>query len=401
MLQTNKKIVFKAPVLTLSGYGVHARQVAHTLIDLFPDNVEFIPTNWGNTGWLVNDIDGDGLYFKIRDRICVDQNKKFDISLQLLLPDEWDVNLAKYNIGLTAGVETDKCSPHWIECCNKMDLILVPSKFTKETFLNSGKIEKEIIVTGEETYVDEEYWNNKQDLVTNNIFNDKIKNKNNILIFGQLTGNNPYNDRKNIFLTFKSIFELFAEKKIKDTGIVLKTNSARNTTIDREFTVNTFQNIIGQLRTMTKSNVDVQIIHGTLTKDETFQLYTSNKIKAIINLSRGEGWGLPLIEGASANLPVIAVNWSGHLDFLNYGKFIKVNYDLKEIHESRIDNRIFFKGFKWAEYDEKNFKNNLDKFLSAPSLPREWAKDLGAKLRVAFAHKTITEKYKNILEKLV
>ena len=52
--------------------------------------------------------------------------------VQLQLPDEWDSNLAKKNIGVSAFVETDRCNPQWIDKCNEMDAVIVPSKFTDQ-----------------------------------------------------------------------------------------------------------------------------------------------------------------------------------------------------------------------------------------------------------------------------
>ena len=40
--------------------------------------------------------------------------------------------LGKYNIGITAGVETTLAPKDFIDGCNRMDLVLVPSNFTKE-----------------------------------------------------------------------------------------------------------------------------------------------------------------------------------------------------------------------------------------------------------------------------
>ena len=45
-------------------------------------------------------------------------------------------------------------------------------------------------------------------------------------------------------------------------------------------------------------------------------LYAHPKIKAYVSLTHGEGYGLPLFEAAYHGIPIIAPDWSGHLDFL-------------------------------------------------------------------------------------
>jgi len=46
-------------------------------------------------------------------------------------------------------------------------------------------------------------------------------------------------------------------------------------------------------------------------------LYNNPRIKALVNLSHGEGFGLPMFDAACHGLPVIAPSWSGHCDFLH------------------------------------------------------------------------------------
>lgn len=392
-----KTILFKAPLLTMSGYGVHSRQVAKTLIDLYPEQVKFLPTNWGMTGWILDSHEDKELISDINNRLITEPDKKFDLSLQLLLPDEWKTELAEKNIGITAGVETDKCSKIWIDFCNKMDEVIVPSAFTKKTFLNSGKLEKEITVVNEETYIDQEYYDNNINLENTFEIENNIRTKFNFVVFGQLTGNNPENDRKNLFNTLKYICETFPDDK--DVGIILKTNIGRNTTIDRENALKIFNNIIKEIRKTEYPKI--YLIHGDMSKQDIFQLYTAKNTKAIVSLSRGEGFCIPLLEAASCDLPVIATNWSGQLDFLNKGKFLKVDYELKEIHPSRVDNRIFYKDFKWAEISKDHFIKRLLTFKESPNIPKEWAKQLGVVLRKDFSSNSIKQQYKNILEKYI
>lgn len=383
-----KSIILRGPVLTQSGYGVHARQIARWLLSKEKEHgcvVKFQPLPWGNTPWLIDRERCDGLVGDILDRVSVPTDK-FDLSIQVQLPNEWDTSLAKFNIGVTAAVETDRCNPKWIDCCNKMDKIIVPSKHSLENlkFYNN--------LTVDATVVPESFSDSCLTVKENS--NLSLSTKFNFLIFGQITGNNPYNDRKNTFLTLKWLFEEFADNK--DVGIVLKTNAGRNTIIDRNNIVTMMSNVIKETR---KSPFPkLHIVHGDMTDGDVAGLYKNVSIKALVTATRGEGYGLPILEAAACSLPVIATNWSGHLDFLSRGKFIKTDYVLKDVHESRIDNNIFVKGSRWAEPNEASFKKNVRKFYSSYKVPQGWANDLSNVIQKEYSFKSISKAYDEIIK---
>lgn len=64
---------------------------------------------------------------------------------------------------------------------------------------------------------------------------------------------------------------------------------------------------------------------------EILDLYRSADV--FVFPSRGEGWGLPLIEAAAMGLPVIATAWSAPKDYLAdlSGSALLVNYELKPV----------------------------------------------------------------------
>ena len=384
MKMDKKKVIFRGPGLTSSGYGVHARQIIKWLltredVDL---RVQLFP--WGNTPWLLNPDECDGLVRKILS-MSTHHSGKADVSFQLQLPNEWDINLAHVNVGMTAGVETDICNPDWIRCCNLMNLIIVPSEHVKNTLEKSGKLTASVIVVPE-SYPEAFETANSDNEILN--FDTKF----NFLMVGQITGNNPENDRKNIFYTIKWFCETF--KNEKDVGLIIKTNAGRNTLIDRNVT----HNIIGQvIREIKKAEYPrIHVVHGHLSDEEMYQLYNQKSVKAFLCPTRGEGFGLPLLEAAACGLPVITTNWSGHLDFLSHGKFIKLDSTLKEVHASRVDNKIFMKGSKWAEPIEADFKKNVKKFYESPYLPKDWAVELQKKILEKYSFKAVCKLYDQV-----
>jgi glycosyltransferase involved in cell wall biosynthesis len=387
-----KSVLLRAPVLTQSGYGVHARQVARWLLSKETEcqldiAVEALP--WGLTPWILDTNAQDGLIGKLMERTG-NRKSLYDLTIQLQLPNEWDSRLGRFNVGITAGVEVDRCNPAWIEAINRMNLVVVPAQFVKDTFLNTGKVTTSIVVVPE-AFPDEllEETDAKLDLNVPANFN--------FLVFGQFTGNNPENDRKNLFYTIKWLCEEFANDK--DVGIILKTNVSRNSKIDRQATRNLVSKLIMEVRKTEFPKI--HLIHGEMTNEEVKALYSNPKVKALVSLTRGEGFGLPLLEAAACGLPVVATDWSAHTEFLNHGKFIKVDRVLKEIHETRVDNTIFMPGAKWAEPSEADAKRRLRRLKDSYETPKEWARELQKEIRNRYNFKTISGLYDQALGELL
>jgi glycosyltransferase involved in cell wall biosynthesis len=135
--------------------------------------------------------------------------------------------------------------------------------------------------------------------------------------------------------------------------------------------------------------------------EEMASLYRHPTVKALVSLTRGEGWGLPLLEATGSGLPVIATNWSGHLDFLSHGRFIPINYSLTTIPKSRVDDRIFMPGAQWAQPDEADVKSKLKKFRSHPRVPQKWAQDLMSKILEKYSQEQINKIYSRAIGDLI
>jgi glycosyltransferase involved in cell wall biosynthesis len=385
-----KKVLIRGPLLTMSGYGTHSRQVFRWLET---KNVEIKSqiTPWGMTPWYVNPDYLNGLVGRIMETATPDLVNNFDASFQIQLPNEWDASLGKYSVGITAAVETDKCNPKWIQSCNQMQHIVVPSNHTKITIENSGKLTSPLSVIPESFYdclLDKDN-EKKLDLNFSTNFN--------FLIFGQITGQNPHTDRKNTFFAIKWLCEEF--KNNPDVGIIIKTNCGTNTTRDRNMTSSMLDKLIKEVRQGPYPKI--YMLHGALEPEEIQSIYQNPKIKALVSPTRGEGYGLPLLEAAAAGLPVMATNWSGHLDFMNKGKFISFDYDLKEVDGQRIDNQIFMPGTKWAEVKEEDFKSKVGKFYKSPHKPAEWSKELSTTIKQEFSQEAINQKYNEIFNELL
>lgn len=389
-----KKIILRGPLLTQSGYGVHARQVANWLFSVADqrDDLEVFcePLPWGITPWIVDTEAHNGLVGRI-----IQSSKKsdhYDVSIQIQLPNEWNPFLADCNIGITAAVEADKCNPEWITACNRMDMVIVPSEFTKKVLQNSGDLKVKTIVVPE-SFI-EECLDSSISGLESLVLDKKI----NFLIFSQITGTNPENDRKNIFYTIKWLNEVFKDNP--DVGVVIKTNLGRQTIVDEVNCMSLLTKVVNETK-LGPNGPTFQLLHGDMTNDEIVGLYRHPKINALISLTHGEGFGLPILEAAVNGLPVIVTNWSAHTEFLSQGKFIKIDYTLGPVHQSKVDGQIYQNEFKWAYPSEEDFKRKINKFVESPGIPQTWAKELAEKLKESHSPKRIGETYSKELETII
>lgn len=382
------KVLVRGPVLSKSGYGEHSRQVFQWALSRGHD-VRCQILNWGITPWFLDKNDLNGLVGEIMSRSSPFEEKA-DLSLQIQLPNEWDTSLANVNIGITAGVETDRCSKKWKEACNTMHHVIVPSEFAKLSLVSGGGINTNVSVVPEA-------YNNFID--SNNISLElpEVDTKYNFLLFGQVTGNDLDSDRKNLFYSVKWFCEEFSGNK--DVGLVIKSNLGTNCVFHKKSLLNLFKKLISEVRK--GEYPKVYLLNGDMTPNEVAGLLKSKKINSMISFTRGEGYGLPLIDAAASDLPIVATNWSGHLEFLNRGHFSKVEYDLIEIPKQKIDENIFVEGARWAMPREADAKKRMRKTYESQIKPQEWAKDLGKIIRSEFSHEAIFKKYDELLEKIV
>ena len=380
-----KKVLLRGPLLTASGYGEHSRQFFRWLESRSDIELKVQCLNWGNTTWYINTDIEEGLIGRIMSKTNFDvQNESFDVSIQVQLPDEWDNSLARYNIGVSAFIETTKCSKAWFDCCNKMDKIIAPSKHALKSVLANGKLEKRAHVVNEPL--------NPLLSKCKTDFKLNLDTDFNFLIISQLTDLNSSHDRKNIVETIKAFCEKFDGNK--DVGLVIKTNIGRSTMADRRRTKSLLEKIVKENRKTEFPKINM--IHGLLSPGEMYEIYNHPKIKCLVSLTRGEGYGLPLMEAASCELPVMATNWSGHLDFLK--DFIKIKYTLIPVPELKADGRIFEKNTFWAEPSIEDFQKKLGWVIKNYDMLKRSAKKQSKRINRDFSQEVFNKKMNEILK---
>ncbi len=321
--------VIYAPVDTLSGYGSRSRDTVKSIIELKKEewDIKIIPCSWGNTpnGFIDENPEWQ---FLTPHFINGQLTSQPDIFIWITVPSEFQ-KVGKYNIGITAGLETTIVPGDWVEGVNRMDLVLVSSEHSKKAFLNSkfqkmnektkqveGTIEVttpiEVLFEGIDTniykYLDKP---NTEIGALNTIPEDFA-----YLFVGHWLPGDLGEDRKNVGLLIKAFFELFKNKK-NAPALILKTSIIGPSYMDRDEVLKRIKMIRSTVNSTDLPNV--YLLHGEFSDEEMNEIYNHPKVKAMVSLTKGEGFGRPLLEFTQSKKPIITTNWSGHLDFLNTG----------------------------------------------------------------------------------
>jgi glycosyltransferase involved in cell wall biosynthesis len=397
-------LVFQAPVATRSGYGDHARDLVRSLIKLDKYDIKIVSTRWGSTP--MTGLDGDKESDReIISRIGLPIERTPDVFIQVTVANEFQPK-GTYNIGITAGVETTVAPIEFIHGCNRMDLIIVPSQFTKEVLLKTAYQEKDnrtgqvinnFKVTKPIEVLFEGFNNNTfgaSDIPTITEL-DQIKEDFAFLFTGHWLAGDLGHDRKDVGMTIKSFCHAFRGDK-KAPALVLKTSSAGFGVRDREAMAGRIEELTQEFG---KDCPSIYLLHGEFTEDEMHGLYEHRKIKAMVSFTHGEGFGRPLLEFSLTGKPVIASNWSGHLDFLKDGAVL-LDGELKEVHPSS-QNQFLLQGSKWFYVNYSNAISKLKDIYKNYDKYKVASFQLGKQNKQNFSLEKMTKLFDTILTEKV
>jgi len=398
------------PIDTYSGYGARSRDFVKALIESNKYQVKILSQRWGDTrkGFL----DDFEEWSFLKEYIIPGINVQPDIWCQVTVPNEFQ-KVGKYNIGLTAGIETTACAPQWIEGCNRMDLVLVSSLHSKNVFENttfnaqnkSNPNEKsllklttpvEVLFEGADlnVYKPIKKFENKE--LYNYINN--IPEKFAYLFVGHWLQGELGQDRKNVGLLIKAFYEVFKGKS-NAPALILKTSCGKGSHMDRR----EVQKRIDSIKRTTPGEKlpHVYLIHGDISDSEMNEIYNHPKIKAQISATKGEGFGRPLLEFALTGKPTIATGWSGHVDFLEPKLTPIMGGKLEDIHPSAQQKDMLIEGSKWFSVDHGHLGHFL---VDVKKNYKKWTpktKTLSNRLKKNFSFNAMKNLLIKILDKNV
>ena len=354
--------IVSCPIDTYSGYGARSRDFIKSLVELDKYDIKILSQRWGNTAWgFIEDHEKEWGFLK--PLIINELNVQPDIWCQITVPNEFQ-KVGKYNIGLTAGIETTVCAPQWIKGLNNMDLNLVSSKHAKRVFETTGyeeknkqgqvigqlKLEKPIHVLMEGANLDIYKPLSRNELKYKDLYNDinSIPEDFAFLFVGHWMQGDIGEDRKNVGLLIKAFYEMFKNKK-KVPALILKTAITNASNVGRreiQARIHNIRNSVGA-----KRMPNIYFLQGDFSDVEMNELYNHPKIKSMVSFTKGEGFGRPLLEFSLTNKPIVASNWSGQIDFLNPEFTALVNGTTKPIHKSAQIKDMLVEGSQWFAPD--------------------------------------------------
>ena len=403
-------MLISGPPATRSGYGAHTRDLIHSLIKMDRFDIKINSLRWGTCPMnALNDQDPKDKL--ILDRFLTDRNlpRQPEIHIQVSVPNEFNP-LAKYNIGITAGMESTVPKAEWLDGLNRMDLNIVPSKFVKDTFTNVtydkmddqtkkpiGQLKMikpmEVLFEGADTNIYKKTNEFSKELVDEM---SSIKENFLFLYTGHWLQGKLGHDRKDTGMLVKTFFETFKNKK-NPPALLMKSSGATFSILDRNEILDKIEAIKKTIKS--KSLPNVYLLHGDLEDDEMNGLYNHPKVKAHVTFTHGEGFGRPLLEATFSEKPIIAPNWSGHVDFLNQRNCVLLPGTMIDVHKSAIPKEMLQQGAKWFAVNYQYAGQMMFKVFKEYRNYNLNAKKMAMFNRAKFSFDNMTAEFENILNK--
>lgn len=398
------KILVRGPALTRTGYGEHCRFVLRALRQDKNLDIYLLPVNWGQSSWVWEDTEERAWIDELVKKTAMYGQKggQYDMSIQVTIPNEWQ-RMAPVNIGVTAGIETTKVAPVWLQKCNEMDKIITISEHSKKGLLETLyegvdqrtgqrgilKCQKDVEIVHYPVKIFESLPE----------LNLELSTKFNFLTVAQ------WGPRKNLHNTIQWFVEEFIDNP--DVGLIVKTFIKGGSVMDRHHLEKEFERF---LKKYEDRKCKVYFMHGDLSDEEMHSLYLHESVNALVSLTHGEGFGLPLFEAAYSGLPVIATDWSGHLDFLykptkdkkgktkNKPHFGKVDYDLQAIPQHAVWDGVIQADSMWAYPQQGSYKMKLREVYRDYDRFKSQAKKLQKWINENFEETKQYEKFNNVIK---
>ena len=407
-------LVISCPIDVFSGYSARSRDLVKVLLRSNKYDIKILSQRWGSCpfGFLDKNKPEDK---QILDCILIDSQlpKQPDVWIQHTVPNEFQA-IGKFNIGITAGIETTLCDASWIEGVNRMDLTLVSADHAKKVFESSTfeqrdkntnqliktiKLEKpvEVLIEGLDTEIYRFLADPRAEVGNTDLYNvlDDITEDFNFLFVGHWMQGELGQDRKDVGMLIKTFLETFRGKG-KKPGLILKTSASNYSIMDREEILSRIQKIRASVGDADLPNI--YLLHGELSDNDMNSLYNHPKVKAHVSFTKGEGYGRPLLEASVSQKPVIVSGWSGHMDFIKSDMSVILPGSLTQIHPSAVIQNMLLAESSWFTVDYKTASGVLKDVYKDPKKFVGGAKKQAYLSRTKFSLEKMGEKLLQILD---
>lgn len=403
--------VISCPFDTFSGYGARSRDLVKAIIETDKYDVKLLSQRWGNTpfGFCKSNQEWEFLL----THMLTDGNlqKQPDIWMQITVPNEFQP-VGKFNIGCTAGIESNICPGDWIEGINRMNLTLVSSNHSKKVFedctfekrdkntnqlQSTVKLEKpvEVLFEGANTDIYKVLDKIPQSDLYDSLMG--VKEKFAYLFVGHWMEGDMGEDRKNVGLLVKAFLETF-KNKMNKPALILKTAQVGSSYVDREEILKKIKKI---KKTVNSKNLpNIYLLCGDFSDSEMNELYNHPKVKAMVNLTKGEGFGRPLLEFSLTKKPIICSGWSGQTDFLDSKLSCLLGGQLTNVHPS-TRNQFLVPESKWFSPDNGQIGFYLKDVFENYKNYTENAKRQGSKNKNEFSWEAMSKKVDNLFTQYI
>lgn len=407
--------VISCPIDTFSGYGSRARDFVKALYELKKDEweIKILSQRWGSTSWgYINSEEKEWGFLKDLLLYGNQLTQQPDYWFQITIPNEFQPIGKLMSVGVTAGIETTICDVSWLEGLNRMNMTLASSKHAKDVFTSTNfreqdqngnikreiKLEKPVEVLFEGANLDTYYHIEPKDLEKTEVVKaiDEIPEAFNFLVLGSWLNGDLGQDRKNISGTIKLFLETFKNKKNKP-GLILKTTRVSNSIMDREEIIETVNKIRSSVNS--KDLPNIYLLHGELSDYEINNLYNHPKVKSLLYLGHGEGFGRPILEFSLSKKPIIASAWSGHLDFLSSEFCVLLPGRVDKVHPSATSQNLILPESQWFYVDEKFAQDYMENMYEKYDKYLENAKRQAFKSKKEYSYEKMKELLSTYLDK--
>jgi hypothetical protein len=393
--------VISCPINCYAGYGARSRDIVKAIIELDKYDVKILPQRWGSTpqGFIESNTEWEFLTKHILTNPQLPAQP--EIWMQITVPNEFQP-IGKFNIGCTAGIETTIAPAEWVEGCNRMNLILGSSEHTIKV-LKESKFEKRDQQTNQTVGVIE--WKGDSEVIfegadvetykpVKSTFDlSNVKEDFAYLFVGHWMQGHLGEDRKNVGLLVKAFYETFKNKS-KKPALIMKTSTVGSSYMDRDELIKRIKMIKDTVKSTNLPNI--YLLHGEFTDVEMNEIYNHSKVKAMVNLTKGEGFGRPLLEFSLINKPIITTNWSGHTDYLNPEFATLLPGTMTKVHPSAANNMLLADA-EWFSVDTGHVGHYLKDTFENYKGYAEKAKRQGFQSRTKFSFEGMKSKLNELL----